>query len=470
MAEPLRFFLVTDTHIFGQALGTSGAAFQKLDAYGSTCYKASGALFDAAAKRMLESPEIDTVLVCGDISSNGEYLSNTEAAKHLEALQNAGKHVVAITATHDYTSDDRFPDRVISSFSYGGETAVPARGTKRTELDGFYQKFGKQQALSVHDASGSYCIRLKDGYRLLCLNDDGNGVNCGYDETCMNWIFDNIEAARAAGDFIFAMTHHPVVPPSPLYPMVSKRDMLLDYETVADTFAAWGLTLIFTGHSHIQCIRSKKTPPSGRTFYDVGTAALVSYPVPIRKVEIQNGEVHIETLHPETFKMDGETYNTLEYTKKRFDSTIYSAIDGARHDLDRFAAILNGLSIGRAGIDAHKQLVRFAGLVADKITVGAVDHLLFLHSGVRDIRKTKVKDLFAACFRGFYAGERFVRENSAEYRFLRALTLRALGLAKMAGFKKAGDTDFKELILQILDSVLLPPPLDPNTVTFRLDQ
>ena len=86
LAEPLRFFLVTDTHIFGQALGTSGAAFQKLDAYGSTCYKASGALFDAAAKRMLESPEIDTVLVCGDISSNGEYLSNTEAAKHLEAL------------------------------------------------------------------------------------------------------------------------------------------------------------------------------------------------------------------------------------------------------------------------------------------------------------------------------------------------------------------------------------------------
>ena len=196
----------------------------------------------------------------------------------------------------------------------------------------------------------------------------------------------------------------------------------------------------------------------------------MSYPVPIRKVEIQNGEVHIETLHPETFTMDGETYNTLEYTKTRFDSTIYGAIDGARYDLERLAAILNGLSIGRAGIDAHKRLVRFAGLVADKITVGAVDRLLFLHSGVRDIRKTKVKDLFAACFRGFYAGERFVRENSVEYRFLRALTLRALGLAKMAGFKKAGDTDFKELILQILDSVLLPPPLDPNTVTFTLDK
>lgn len=196
----------------------------------------------------------------------------------------------------------------------------------------------------------------------------------------------------------------------------------------------------------------------------------MSYPVPIRKVEIQNGEVHIETLHPETFTIDGETYNTLEYTKTRFDSIIYGAIDGARHDLDRLAAILNGLSIGRAGIDAHKRLVRFAGLVADKITVGAVNRLLFLHSGVRDIRKTKVKDLFADCFHGFYAGERFVRENSAEYRFLRALTLRALGLAKMAGFKKAGDTDFKELILQILDSVLLPPPLDPNTVTFRLDQ
>lgn len=469
MAEPLRFFLVTDTHIFGQALGTSGAAFQKLDAYGSTCYKASGALFDAAAKTMLESPEIDTVLVCGDISSNGEYLSNTEAAKHLEALQNAGKRVVAITATHDYTSDDRFPDRVISSFSYDGEKAAPARGTKRTELDGFYQKFGKQQALSVHEASGSYCIRLKDGYRILCLNDDGNGVNCGYDETCMNWIFENIEAARAAGDFIFAMTHHPVVPPSPLYPMVSKRDMLLDYETVVDTFAAWGLTLIFTGHSHMQCIRSRKTP-SGRTFYDVGTAALVSYPVPVRKVEIQNGEVHIETLHPETFQMDGETYNTLEYTKKRFDSTVYGAIDGARHDIDRLAAILNGLSIGRAGIDAHKRLVRFAGLVADKITVGAVDRLLFLHSGVRDIRKTKMKDLFADCFRGFYAGEQFVEKDKEEYRFLHALCKRTLQFAAKAGMKKAGQGDFKETVFTILDSIILKPEYDPNNTVLHLKE
>ncbi len=468
MAEPLRFFLVTDTHIFGQALGTSGAAFQKLDAYGSTCYKASGALFDAAAKTMLNMPEIDTVLLSGDITSNGEYLSNAEAAKHLEALQNAGKRVIAVTATHDYTSDDRFPGRVIESFAYEGEKSVPARGTKRTELDGFYAKFGKQQALSVHEASGSYCIRLKDGYRVLCLNDDGNGVNCGYDRECMNWIHENVQAAHAAGDFIFAMTHHPVVPPSPLYPMVSKRDMLLDYETVADTFASWGLTLIFTGHTHIQCIRSRKTP-SGRTFYDVGTAALVSYPVPIRKVEIQNGEVHIETLHPETFTMDGETYNTLEYTKTRFDSIIYGAIDGARHDIDRLAAILNGLSIGRTGIDAHKRLVRFAGFVADKITVGAVDRLLCLQSGVRDIRKTKVKDLFADGFRGFYAGERFVRENSAEYRFLRALTLRALGLAKKAGMKKAGEDDFQNTILNILDSVLLPTPIDPNTATLHLD-
>ena len=74
LAEPLRFFLVTDTHIFGQALGTSGAAFQKLDAYGSTCYKASGALFVADAKRMPDTPAIHTVLLCVDPSSNGDSL------------------------------------------------------------------------------------------------------------------------------------------------------------------------------------------------------------------------------------------------------------------------------------------------------------------------------------------------------------------------------------------------------------
>ena len=81
-----------------------------------------------------------------------------------------------------------------------------------------------------------------------------------------------------------------------------------------------------------------------------------------------------------------------------------------------------------------------------------------------------MKDLFADCFRGFYAGERFVRENSAEYRFLRALALRALGLAKMAGVKKAEDTDFKETVFTILDSIILKPEYDPNNTVLNLKE
>lgn len=468
MAEPFSFFLITDTHIFARALGTQGEAFEKFDKYGSTCHKASGALFDAAAKLMLNDGECNTVLVCGDISDNGQYLSNIEASGRLKALQDGGKRLIAITATHDYTSDGRYPDRVIDSFSFDGGSVVPARGTKRSELDGFYGQFGKDGALSVHADSGSYCVQLQEGYRLLCLNDDGDGVICGYSSSCMDWIHENITEAQAAGDFIFAMTHHPVVPPSPVFPLVSKRDMLKDYEAVADTFAKWGLTLIFTGHTHVQCIRSRKTP-CGRTFYDVGTGALVSYPVPVRKVEISQNTVKIKTLFPETFEMDSKIYSVSEYTKKRFDSTVYGAIDGARHDIDRLAAVLNGLSIGRKGIDKHKKLVKIAGFTADKITVGTVDRILLLHSGVRRIKKVKLKDLLADCFRGFYAGERFVKENSEEHRFLRALTERGVKIAAKAKIKAASGESSQETAAALLDSIVLPPKINPNNTVIKPD-
>ncbi len=467
MKKPLKFFLITDTHVYARSLGTDGEAFEKKDAYGSTCYKASESLFDAAADLMLKSDDINIVLIAGDLTSNGEYESNINMSKKLQELNKKGKQVIVITATHDYTSDARFPNRVIKSYKCQGGREVETPGTERRELDSFYGEFGRAQAMSVHENSGSYCIKLQEGFRLLCLNDDGNGVNCGYDEECMSWILNCIKESRDAGDFIFAMTHHPLVPPMKVYPMISRRDMLVDFEKTAEIFADAGLSLIFTGHSHIQSIRSH-TSKKGNTIYDVGTAALVSYPVPVRQVTVTGETAEIKTLRPKSFVMDGQEYSVTGYTKTRFDSTIYGAIEGAKNDYERLAAILGGISIKREVVDNHKILMRTLGNIADRLTVKGAAKLLMVKADIRGIEKVKIKDLFAGIFRGLYAGEKVIDRNSREYGFIRAVMERILIIGAKAGVKSLDGKENREKIFEIADDIILPGKYDPNNITIPL--
>ena len=86
----------------------------------------------------------------------------------------------------------------------------------REELWDMYYEFGPNEAIAQIERYMSYVVQLAPGYRLLCLNDDGNGKDfCGYDKAQLEWILEQIKSAEQDGEFLFAMTHHPVLPPSP---------------------------------------------------------------------------------------------------------------------------------------------------------------------------------------------------------------------------------------------------------------
>ena len=81
-----------------------------------------------------------------------------------------------------------------------------------------------------------------------------------------------MKLAHEAGDEVLAMTHHPVLPPSPIYPLFSRRDMLGDFEHTSTVLADAGVQFIFTGHTHMQNI-AVKTTEKGNTIYDINTSA-----------------------------------------------------------------------------------------------------------------------------------------------------------------------------------------------------
>lgn len=141
-----------------------------------------------------------------------------------------------------------------------------------------YSEFGPDEAISVHRESMSYVVQLSDGYRLFALNDDTNkNGKSGFSDECFEWITAEAERARRDGQMIIAMTHHPLIAPSPIYAMIGKGDMLGDYEARIEQLADIGVSFIFTGHTHIHNI-SDHCSKRGNRLYDICTGSPIGYP------------------------------------------------------------------------------------------------------------------------------------------------------------------------------------------------
>ena len=214
---PLTVTVITDTHYYSKKTGTKGKAYDAANAKSQKLLKYSEELLRAAFKQIKEDKRTDIVLLSGDTTNNGEIEAHEEFIEMLRDLKKSGKRVYVLTATHDY-QDDGLTD------SFVGNEKVKIPAAKREQLYDMYKEFGPDEAIAVHRDSMSYVVQLADGYRLFALNDDRNlSGKSGFSDECFEWIKAQAEDARKNDQFILAMTHHPLIAPSPIYEDRQKR-------------------------------------------------------------------------------------------------------------------------------------------------------------------------------------------------------------------------------------------------------
>ena len=407
MSKALKFYLVTDTHYYAMdALGVSDHSDQK-------CMNESGAIIDAAFNKIIAQNEIDILLIAGDLTNNGEMASNTEFINKLNRLKAAGKRVYVITATHDYGLREL----------KDGDTVGEEDGRAcRSQLRGMYNEFGFNEAIAEYSDGLSYVVQLEPGFRLLALNDDGNGRSfCGCDDEQMTWVLSQIKAARDAGEYLFAMTHHPVLPPSPVYPVMSKRDMHGGYETVPTIFADAGLQFIFTGHSHMQNI-GFITTERGNTFCDINTGSLVGYPTPIRRVTLDDEKMTISTEKLKTFDWDFKGKEPQQYLQDHFDFLLNDIFDSMANDFEHFVSLAGGFSMTREKAEKLKIPIKLIGKTMQRLTLGKAGRLLWVSGKVdKSIKNVLIKDLMVEIVRNIFSGNEHYSPDTPTYQAIMAL-------------------------------------------------
>lgn len=420
--EPLKIQFITDTHYYSRKNGTQGKAYEKDESKSQMVVKDSDLVLKRAFDMLCEDTSTDIVVLSGDTTRNGELTSHEEFIEMLRDLKKRGKRVYVITATHDFR-----PGGVSKGFVGDEQIEVPAV-EERHDLWDMYYEFGPNEAISTHPHSLSYVVQLAPGYRLFALNDDTNYKpegerGSGYSDDCMKWIMEQLEDAKANDQFVIAMTHHPMISPSPFYSIIGKGDMQRNHEVTREIFADAGLQVMLTGHTHVHNI-SYITTEKGNRFYDIACGALIGCPPVMRNVifDPKNAKVDVDTVfvdNVEGLDTDGKSFP--EYMKGFFFGMIAKVIWAMGNDIDVLADMTPAFSIPGEKVKKLGWLIKPIGKFLNKLTFKKIWRLCKKECGLKksdieDIKDNRVVDFILELVQNLYCGDSPYGPETREYK------------------------------------------------------
>lgn len=420
--EPLKIQFITDVHYYSRKNGTEGKAYDKAESKSQMIIKDSDLVIKAGFDMLAADTSTDIVILAGDTTRNGEIDSHKEFIEMLYDLKSKGKRVYVITATHDFR-----PGGVTEGYKGDNKIEVPAVDD-RQELWDMYYDFGPSEAISTHRESLSYVVQLAPGYRLFALNDDTNfkpegEQGSGYSDDCMNWIMEQLRDAQENDQYVIAMTHHPMISPSPFYKIIGGGNMQRNHETTREIFADAGLHCMLTGHTHVHDI-SYITTPKGNRFYDVACGALIGCPPVMRNVTFdpKNAKIDVETVtitEVAGFDTNGKPFD--EYMKGFFFGMIKEVLWAMGYDIDRLAEMSDAFSIPGEKIKKLGWILKPVGKFLDKLTFKKIWRMCkkectLKKSDIADIADNKVIDFILELVQNLYCGDSPYGPDTREYK------------------------------------------------------
>lgn len=460
----LKVAVITDLHYYSKALGVSGQAYERLSHYNQRLFSESEEVIQEAFRILGEDKDRQIIFIHGDLTNRGEVESHKELRELLRELARSGKRIFITYSTHDYNQ---------SAHCYKGDKAIQIDAFSLEDIKHYYDEFGVNQSIAYHKDSGSYVAQLQDGYRLLALNDDFGNLKSGYTEECMQWIRKQVSIANKENQYIFAMAHHPIIPPTPLYKIIGKNDMIEQHELRVQQFSEMGINLYFTGHSHMNKIHYECN--NRNIFYNVSTASMTGYPPTIRYIDIKNNSVYITT--ELINKIDGiNTGNkTLsEFISHKFIGLIDDFLDSAvKGDMDRVKEIAGHISIKPYQIENNKFIIKWLSRRINKLSYRRLIKWTKRINGVNskdypEKLDNKVFPLIKDMVARLYDGKPEYTPDSLEYKLIMAMLAIVDSITKCLRIdinKKLGFSSISE----IAEPLISNDSIDNYNVTLTLD-
>lgn len=252
----------------------------------------------------------DILLVSGDLTKDGEQECHAALAKQLQQLQQdvPGLKIYVINGNHDIRNYNA------KNFNTADGKAVPATRTEPEDFKRIYDFVYSDPTVIAtftpaegNKAGGlSYVARPVEGLTVIAMDtcryssdntsngDDEHETSGAISADLEKWVIEQTAAAKARGDLVIGLEHHGLVPHFDVEPTILPMYLVNGYERIAQEYADAGMSAVFTGHMHAVDIAAMTTK-AGNTFYDIDTGSALTYPCPIRFVDLRRSTVGGET-------------------------------------------------------------------------------------------------------------------------------------------------------------------------------
>ena len=275
--DPLKLIVASDLHWRQDSEVKSERFFHPRESLGQMS-SLSPLIVDRFFKDAAAS-DADYVLLSGDLTDMGNVQDSTAFAAILASFEkNTGKQIFLINGNHDVDMQDD----------------VPSYSMDHVQFREIYHQFGYDEALAVDEATSSYAVDLKDGYRLLALNsNEWNGGGSGaISDALLTWIKAQVKAAKKDGKKIIVMMHHELMQHYTLEVTMDDFYTVKNYKKMCRLFDKWNIRVTFTGHHHLGDVAVYE---GVHRIYDVNTPALSCYPLCYRYATFTDKDIFLES-------------------------------------------------------------------------------------------------------------------------------------------------------------------------------
>ena len=305
----LRIAVMSDLHYLSPDMIADTEDFEHAFNSDRKLLKESSSVLHEMLERV-RADKPDILLVSGDLTKDGEQECHAALAKQLQQLQQdiPGLKIYVINGNHDIRNYNA------KNFNTADGKAVPATRTEPEDFKRIYDFVysGPTVIATFTPAEGnkagglSYVARPVEGLTVIAMDtcryssdntsngDDEHETSGAISADLEKWVIEQTTAAKARGDLVIGLEHHGLVPHFDVEPTILPMYLVNDYERIAQEYADAGMSAVFTGHMHAIDIAAMTTA-AGNTFYDIETGSALTYPCPVRFVDLRRTTVGGET-------------------------------------------------------------------------------------------------------------------------------------------------------------------------------
>ena len=305
----LRIAVMSDLHYLSPDMIADTEDFEHAFNSDRKLLKESSSVLHEMLERV-RADKPDILLVSGDLTQDGEQECHAALAKQLQQLQQdiPGLKIYVINGNHDIRNYNA------KNFNTPDGKAVPATRTHPEDFKRIYDFVYSDPTViaTFTPAAGneagslSYVARPVEGLTVIAMDtcryssdntsngDDEHETSGAISADLEKWVIEQTAAAKARGDLVIGLEHHGLVPHFDVEPTILPMYLVNGYERIAQEYADAGMSAVFTGHMHAVDIAAMTTK-AGNTFYDIETGSALTYPCPIRFVDLRRSTVGGET-------------------------------------------------------------------------------------------------------------------------------------------------------------------------------